>query len=180
VERVLRCVTSLKYRAVCSLTYAAGLRISEACSLRPVDIDSGRGLIHVREGKGRKARDVTLSDRLLVQLREYWRITRPQCEWLFPSARSPQRHVPARTVRTALNRAAKAARLKRKVTPHLLRHTFASHLLESGVDVRTIQLLLGHSSLRSTERYARVQAAHLRRIKIPFDLLDRPEGRILR
>ncbi len=180
VERVLGCVTSIKYRAVCSLTYAAGLRISEACSLRPADIDSGRGLIHVREGKGRKAREVTLSERLLQQLREYWRITRPQGEWLFPSARSPQKHVPGRTVLKALQRAAKAARLKKKVTLHLLRHTFATHLLESGVDLRTIQLLLGHSSFRSTERYTRVQAEHLRRVTSPFDLLDKPEGRILR
>jgi site-specific recombinase XerD len=180
VEHLLGCVTSVKYRAVCSLTYAAGLRISEACSLRPADIDSARGLIHVREGKGRKARDVTLSKRLLQQLREYWQITRPQGEWLFPSARSPQNHVPGRTVRTALYRAAKAARIRRKVSPHLLRHTFATHLLESGVDLRTIQLLLGHSSVHSTERYARVQAEYLRRIKSPFDLLDKPEGRILR
>ncbi len=180
VERLLGCITSIKYRAVCSLTYAAGLRISEACSLRPADIDSGRGLIHVREGKGRKAREVTLSERLLQQLREYWRITKPQGEWLFPSARSPQKHVPGRTVLRALHRAAKAARLKRKVTLHLLRHTFATHLLESGVDLRTIQLLLGHSSFQSTERYAQVQAEHLRRVTSPFDLLDKPEGRILR
>ena len=180
MERLLGCVTSIKYRAVCSLTYAAGLRISEACSLRPADIDSGRGLIHVREGKGRKDREVTLSERLLQQLREYWRITRPQSEWLFPSARSPQKHVPGRTVLKALQRAAKAARLKKKVTLHLLRHTFATHLLESGVDLRTIQLLLGHSSFHSTERYTRVQAEHLRRVTSPFDLLDKPEGRILR
>lgn len=180
VERLLECITSIKYRAVCSLTYAAGLRISEACSLRPADIDSARGLIHVREGKGRKAREVTLSQRLLRQLREYWRITRPQGEWLFPSTRSPNKHVPHRTVYRALERAAKASRLKRKVSPHLLRHTFATHLLESGVDLRTIQLLLGHSSVQSTERYARVRAEHLRRVKSPFDLLDTPEGRILR
>lgn len=180
VERLLGCVTSVKYRAVCSLTYAAGLRISEACSLRPADIDSARGLIHVREGKGRKARDVTLSERLLQQLREYWRITRPQSDWLFPSARSPQMHVPHRTIYRALQRGAAAARLKRKVSPHLLRHTFATHLLESGVDLRTIQTLLGHSSFQSTERYTRVQAEHLRRVKSPFDLLGRPEGRILR
>lgn len=180
VERVLGCITSIKYRAICSVAYAAGLRISEICPLRPADIDSGRGLIHVRDGKGGKAREVMLSERLLHLLREYWRVTTPQGEWLFPTNRSPQRHVHQGTVRTALCRAAKAARLKRNVTPHLLRHTFATHLLETGVDMRAIQLLLGHSSFKSTQRYARVQAEYLRRVKSPFDLLDKPEGRVLR
>jgi site-specific recombinase XerD len=180
VKRVLGCITSIKYRSICSLAYAAGLRISESCALRPADIDSARGLIHVREGKGSKAREVMLSERLLHQLREYWTITRPQGEWLFPSGGSPHKHVHDRTVRSALYQAAKAARLKRNVTPHLLRHTFATHLLETGVDMRTIQLLLGHSSFRSTQRYARVQAGYLRQIKSPFDLLDKPEGQILR
>jgi integrase/recombinase XerD len=180
VERLLSCVTSLKYRAVCSVAYAAGLRISEVCMLKPADIDSGRGLIHVREGKGGKAREVMLGERLLQLLRDYWNIARPQGEWLFPSNGAAQRHVHDRTVRTVLTHAAQAARLKKRVTPHLLRHTFATHLLETGVDMRTIQLLLGHSSYKSTQRYARVQAEYLRRIKSPLDLLGKPEGQVLR
>jgi site-specific recombinase XerD len=180
VERLLSCVTSIKYRAICSVAYAAGLRISEVCALRAADIDSGRGLIHVREGKGGKAREVMLSERLLGLLREYWRIVRPPDEWLFPSNGSAHRHVHDRTVRTALYQAARAARLKKRVTPHLLRHTFATHLLETGVDMRTIQLLLGHSSFKSTQRYARVQAEYLRRVKSPLDLLGKPEGEVLR
>jgi site-specific recombinase XerD len=180
VERVLSCVTSIKYRAICSVAYAAGLRISEVCTLKAADIDSGRGLIHVREGKGGKAREVMLGERLLHLLREYWRIVRPQGEWLFPSNAAGQRHVHDRTVRRALCQATGAARLKKKVTPHLLRHTFATHLLETGVDMRTIQLLLGHSSFKSTHRYARVQAEYLRRVKSPLDLLGKPEGQVLR
>jgi site-specific recombinase XerD len=180
VERLLSCITSVKYRALCSVAYAAGLRIDEARSLKPQDIDSVRGLIHVREGKGKKAREVMLGERLLEQLREYWRICRPQGEWLFPSNKSPDRPVNVRTLREALYQAVKAARLKRKVTPHLLRHSFATHMLEMGTDLRLIQMLLGHSSFRSTQRYAQLQAAHLRRIKSPLDLLGKPEGQILR
>jgi site-specific recombinase XerD len=180
VERLLSCITSVKYRAICSVAYAAGLRIHEACTLKVQDIDSARGLIHVREGKGKKARQVMLGERLLQQLREYWRIYHPKGEWLFPSNASPDRPVNVHTVRAALHQAAKAARLKRKVTPHLLRHSFATHMLEMGTDLRVIQMLLGHSSFRSTQRYAQLQANYLRRIKSPLDLLGKPEGQILR
>jgi integrase/recombinase XerD len=180
IERLLGCVTSVKYRAICSVAYGAGLRIHEACTLKPADIDSARGLIHVREGKGKKAREVMLAERLLEQLREYWRISRPQGEWLFPSNASPERPVNDRTVREAVSQAVVAARLKRKVTPHLLRHSFATHMLEMGTDLRLIQMLLGHSSFRSTQRYAQLQTEYLRRIKSPFDLLGKPEGQILR
>jgi site-specific recombinase XerD len=180
VERLLGAITSVKYRAVCCTAYGAGLRIREACRLRPLDIDSVRGLIHVRQGKGKKDRDVMLSERLLAQLREYWRICRPQGEWLFPSNKSPDRPVNVRTVGEALHQAVKAARLKRKVTPHLLRHSFATHMLELGTDLRIIQMLLGHSSFRSTQRYAQLQAEYLRRVKSPLDLIGKPEGQILR
>ena len=180
VERLLGCITSIKYRTVCSVAYGAGLRIHEATSLRPADIDSVRGLIHIREGKGKKDREVLLGERLLQTLREYWRTCRPRGEWLFPSNDSPDRPVNVRTVRDALYQAAKAARLKRKVTPHLLRHSFATHMLEMGHDPRLIQLLLGHSSFRSTQRYTQLRAEYLRRIKGPFELLDKPEGQILR
>lgn len=180
VERLLGCITSIEHRAICSVAYATGLRISEALALKPADIDSVRGLIHVREGKGRKAREVMLGKKLLELLREYWRITRPQGEWLFPSPVRADKPINVRSVRYALYRAVKAARLKRRVTPHLLRHTFATHMLETGADVRLIQFLLGHSSLRSTQRYTRLRGEYLRRIKSPFDLLGKPEGQILR
>jgi site-specific recombinase XerD len=179
VERLLGCITSIRYRAICSVAYAAGLRISEALALKPGDIDSARGVIHVREGKGRKAREVMLSEQLLGQLREYWRIARPRGEWLFPSPVLPDKPINVRGVRTALNRAAAAARLRRKVTPHLLRHTFATHMLETGAELRLIQLLLGHSSSHTTQRYARLRAEYLRRVKSPLDVLGKPEGRIL-
>jgi integrase/recombinase XerD len=180
VERLLSCITSVKYRAICSTAYGTGLRIHEACTLKPQDIDSPRGLIHVREGKGKKAREVMLPERVLQQLREYWRICRPQGEWLFPSNASPSRPVNERSVSDALSQAVKAARLKRRVTPHLLRHSFATHLLELGTDLRLIQMLLGHSSFRSTRRYVRLQGAYLRRIKSPIDVIGKPEGQILR
>lgn len=180
VERLLGCITSLKHRAICTVAYAAGLRITEVLTLRPADIDSARGLIHVREGKGKKAREVMLSEKLLELLRKYWRIARPQGEWLFPSPVLPDKPINVRSVRNALYQAVEAAHLKRKVTPHLLRHTFATHLLELGADMRLIQLLLGHSDCRTTERYARVRAEYLRRVKSPFDLLGKPEGQVLR
>lgn len=180
VERLLKSITSLKYRAICSVAYGVGLRVHEACTLKPQDIDSSRGLIHVRGGKGKKDREVMLGERLLHLLREYWRVCRPQGEWLFPSNASPERPVNVRTVREALAQAVKAARLKRKVTPHLLRHSFATHMLEMGTDLRLIQMLLGHTSFRSTQRYTRLQAEYLRRLKSPFDLIGKPEGQILR
>jgi len=134
----------------------------------------------VREGKGKKARGVMLSERLLHLLREYWRICRPQGEWLFPSPALPNKPVNVRSVRTALSQATRAAGLKRKVTPHVLRHTFATHMLESGADLGLIQLLLGHSSRRSTQHYVRLHGEYLRRIKSPLDLLGKPEGQVLR
>jgi integrase/recombinase XerD len=178
--RLISCVTSIRYRTMAAVCYGAGLRITEVCSLKPQNIDSGRGLIHVREGKGRKDREVMLGEKLLGMLREYWRVVRPEGEWLFPSNASPLRPVNVRTLREALYKAARAAGLKKKVTPHLLRHTFATHLLELGNDMGVIQLLLGHSSLRTTRRYIRVRAEFLRRIKSPLDLIGTPQGEPLR
>lgn len=174
VERILSRIQSLKARAICAVAYGAGLRIAEACSLRPDDIDSARGLIHVREGKG-GARDVMVSPRLLQLLREYWRIVRPRGEWLFPSSQTPMRPINFGTVREALLRAAEDAQIRKRVTPHVLRHSFATHLLESGTDLRVIQALLGHAKISSTERYTRVATQHLRTVKSPLDQLGSPE-----
>ena len=121
---------------------------------RPSDIDSARGVIVVREGKGCKGRQVMLARKLLAMLREYWRVVHPQGEWLFPSTQ-PVHRVSERSVREAIANAARDARLNKPVTPHVLRHSFATHLLEMGTELEVIQLLLGHSSLRTTLRYAR-------------------------
>jgi site-specific recombinase XerD len=176
VERVFTRITSIKARTVCAIAYGAGLRIAEACALRPGDIDSERGIIHVRQGKGDKAREVMLSPRLLELLREYWKIARPQGEWLFPSSQTPRRRVDTRTVATALARAAEDANIKKRVTPHILRHSFATHLLEAGTDLRVIQTLLGHSRISSTERYTQVATAHLKTVKSPLDDLSTPNA----
>jgi integrase/recombinase XerD len=181
VERLIFCTTSIRYRTVVAVQYGAGLRMDEARHLRPEDIDSKRGVIHVREGKGRKAREVMLGEKLLAMLREYWRAVRPpQVGWLFPSPVDPTKPVSERAIRQALRKAAKAARLKKKVYPHLLRHSFATHLLELGNEMEIIQQLLGHSSLRTTRRYARVSAEVLRRIKSPLDVVGTAEGEPLR
>lgn len=178
--RLISCVTSIKCRTIAAGAYGAGLRVDEGCRLRPEDIDSGRGLIHVRQGKGRKDREVMLGQELLSRLREYWRVVRPQGEWLFPSPTVPGNHLNVRTVRGALHKAAQAARIKKRVTPHLLRHSFATHLLEMGYDVAVIQALLGHSSIKTTRRYTRMRSEFLRQIKSPLDVAGTPEGEALR
>lgn len=160
---------------VATAAYGAGLRISEACSLKPTDVDSQRMLIHVRLGKGGKDRYVMLSLRLLQVLRAYWGI-RPSSEWLFPG-RTPSEHLTPEAVRKALAAAAKKAGIRKKVTPHLLRHSFATHLLEDGTDIRVIQVLLGHSSIRSTARYTHVSARHIATVQSPLDRLFRASPR---
>jgi site-specific recombinase XerD len=180
VDRLISCITSIKYRTIAAAQYSAGLRISEARHLRPQDIDSARGVIQIREGKGRKGRQVALSDKLLSMLREYWRIERPQGEWLFPSPKYPTRPVGEDIVRRALQKAAQAARLRKKVTLHTMRHCFATHLLELGHDTEVIQHVLGHASVRTTRRYTHVRAEFLRRIRSPFDVIGAKEGEALR
>jgi integrase len=133
MDRLLSCITSLKARTASMVAYGAGLRIAEVCALKPGDIDSARGLIHVRTGKGSKSRDVMLSPRLLEALREYWRVVRPQGEWLFPSRQTPRRRIDPRTVRDALIRATDAAGIKKRVTPHTLRHYAGSWIMPGGI-----------------------------------------------
>jgi integrase/recombinase XerD len=172
VERLLDAAMSAsQVSAVVSMAaYSGGLRISEACRLRPEDIDSARKLIHVRLGKGGKDRFVMLSERLLEILRGYWVQVRPQGGWLFPG-RKAGKPITRSAVEKALDVAAAKAKLRKKVTPHLLRHSFATHLLEAGTDIRVIQVLLGHSSIRSTARYTQVSARHLGSVKSPLDKL---------
>jgi integrase/recombinase XerD len=179
VQRLLGCITSIRCRLVCTLAYGAGLRISEACGLKVGDVDGRRGVIQVRGGKGARDRQVTLAHKLLLLLREYWKITRPEGAYLFPGD-AAGKPITRAAVSHAIRAAAKAARIKKHVTPHTLRHSFATHLMEMGVHLRAIQVLLGHSRIETTLRYARVSGDYLGRLRMPFDVLGTPEGEILR
>jgi site-specific recombinase XerD len=178
VARVLAAVGSRKHRMVLMAAYGAGLRVSEACSLSVGEIDSARGVIHVRDGKRGRDRYVMLADRLLLALREYWRIERPAGTRLFPG-RAPGGCVSQQAVRDALRKAVAVCGLTKRVTVHTLRHSFATHLLEGGTDLRTIQELLGHNSIRTTVGYLHVSAARIGRTKSPLDVLGTPDGAVL-
>ena len=179
VARLLQAVHSLKYRTLLEAMYAGGLRISEACSLRVQDIDSKRGMIRVR-GKGDRERLTVLSGRLLMDLRAYWMEFRPGGgeDYLFPGQRRGHFLSPG-SVRTVFRKAAVEAKLRGNVTPHSLRHSFATHLIELGVDVTVVQALLGHRSLTTTERYIHVSTEQILRTRSPFDLLGTTEARVL-
>jgi len=175
VWRLLEAIEPPKYRAVLMAAYGAGMRISEACSLLTTDIDSGRGVIHVRDGKRNRDRYVMLSPVLLTTLREYWKLYRPAVPVLFPGER-PQTCVSHKAVRLALHEGRARAGITKRVTPHCLRHAFATHLLEDGADIRTIQALLGHGSIRSTARYTQVSVAHICKTPSPLDRLPSQPG----
>lgn len=177
VEQLLAAATSAVSMMVMMTAYGAGLRISEACRLRVEDIDAKRSLIHVRQGKGMKDRYVMLSTRLLQALREYWVRVKPPDGWLFVGAKG--RPISPGVVRSALTRAVERAKLKKKVTAHVLRHSFATHLLETGTDIRIIQVLLGHASIQSTARYARVSQKQVAGVESPLDLLGTKRGEVL-
>jgi site-specific recombinase XerD len=178
VEAIFSAITSVKYRAVVMTTYGAGLRVSEACRLRVKDIDSGRMVLRVEEGKGARDRYVMLSKRLLAVLREYYRRERPKGEHLFPG-QAPGSSLTADSVRRVLKAAVNGSGVTKRVTPHVFRHSFATHLLESGTDIRTIQVLLGHESIRTTQLYAQVSTRHIARTKSPLDILGTEEGEVL-
>ncbi|MBI4521597.1 MAG: site-specific integrase [Gemmatimonadetes bacterium] len=169
VVRLFRAVRNLKHRAVLMTAYAAGLRVSEVVCLRLEDIDSARMVIHVRQAKGRKDRFVMLSPDLLTVLRRYWSVERPR-DWLFPG-QNRQQHLSSRSVQRLIQCASQRAGLRKRITPHTLRHSFATHLLESGTDLRVIQTLLGHGNPRTTARYTHVSRARLEATKSPLDTL---------
>lgn len=169
VVHFLGCVARIKYRVILTTCYAAGLRISEVMRLKPVDIDSQRMVIRVVQGKGQKDRFVMLSPKLLDTLRDYWRAARP-AQWLF-EGRSPGEPVSKGSIELACHTACKLSHLAKPVTPHLLRHAFAVHLLEAGTDVRTIQLLLGHRGLTTTARYLQIATTKVCSTSSPLDLL---------
>jgi len=173
VLQFLGCVGNTKQRAILTTCYAAGLRISEAVHLKPTDIDSQRMVIRVEQGKGQKDRYVMLSPKLLETLRTYWRAVRPQGGWLFEGDVSGQ-PITRNAVALACRNARQLSRIRKPISPHSLRHAFAVHLLESGTDVRTIQLLLGHRSLATTARYLRIATSKVCSASSPLDLLPGP------
>jgi site-specific recombinase XerD len=167
VRRLLAQVRHPRHRAIVLVLYSAGLRVSEVVRLRPEDLDTDRRLLRVRRGKGRKDRYTLLSPKAMEAVRIY-RDAYPGGSWLFPGTR-PDRHYGARSVQKIVAEAADRAGLGRRVTPHMLRHSFATHLLESGTDLRYIQELLGHQSSRTTEIYTHVSDTHLGSIRSPLD-----------
>ncbi|MBP0639673.1 site-specific integrase [Cupriavidus sp. AcVe19-6a] len=166
-------ITSLKHRTILMTAYAAGLRVSEAVHLKVIDIDSQGMMIRVEQGKNRKDRYVMLSPRLLEILRLYWHETRPR-EWLFPGD-IPGQPISRSAVGLACRTAPQRSGIRKPITPHSLRHAFATHLLESGADVRRIQLLMGHRSLATTARYLKVATSTVCATASPFDLLPQPD-----
>ncbi|MCL0060934.1 site-specific integrase [Dehalococcoidia bacterium] len=170
VVRLLSSVNNPKHRALLMIVYSAGLRVGEVVRLRLENIDGERHLIHVQDGKGRKDRYTILSEIALQTLREYWRVYRPK-EWLFPGAK-PGSHLTVRTVEKILEDAREKAGIAKHATVHTLRHSFATHLLEGGTDLRYIQELLGHASSKTTEIYTHVSQRDLGRIQSPLDTLS--------
>jgi integrase/recombinase XerD len=172
VLQFLDCIPGLKHRTILTTCYAAGLRISEVVHLKPPDIDSQRMVIRVEQGKGQKDRYVMLSPKLLESLRNWWRVAKPK-SWLFPGDIAGT-HISKDAVEQACQKAQRHCRIPKPITPHSLRHAFAVHLLESGTDVRTIQLLMGHRSLATTARYLRIATTKVCSTTSPLDLLPRP------
>lgn len=171
VMHFLNAITNHKHRAILMTAYAAGLRISEATHLKVTDIDSQRMMLRVEQGKGMKDRYVMLSPRLLDVLRTYWKSARPT-RWMFPGE-VPGQPITREAVGLACQKARRDSGITKPITPHSLRHAFATHLLESGADLRTIQLLLGHRSLATTARYLKVATTTVCATTSPFDLLPK-------
>ncbi len=169
VGRLLEAAPGLKYKAALSVAYGAGLRASEVISLKIGDIDSARMVIRVEQGKGRKDRYVMLSEHLLALLRAWWKVARPQ-GWLF-SGQNPVNPLTTRQLNRACHAAAQVAEIDKPVSLHTLRHSFATHLLEQKIDIRVIQVLLGHKKLDTTALYTRVAIKALGEVTSPLEHL---------
>ena len=169
VKALLEAPPSLRHRALLAILYGCGLRVAEVTQLKVSDIDSARKVLWVRHGKGRKDRQTLLPAKLLELLRCYWRTKRPN-NWLFPGANA-DRPISAKAVFLACRKAAQRAGLTKPIHPHSLRHAFATHLLEAGVNLRTIQILLGHANLETTARYLQVADVSARSTVSPLDSL---------
>jgi integrase/recombinase XerD len=170
VKALLEAPVKLRDRAVLAVLYGSGLRVAEATQLKPGDIDARRNVLWVRQGKGHQDRQTLLPEKLLERLRRYWRAERPG-DWLFP-ARDGTRPVGPKTIYLACRSAARAAGIAKAVHPHSLRHAFATHLLEAGINLRTIQILLGHANLETTARSLQVADVAVRSTPSPLDSLD--------
>ena len=183
IKRLLAVASSLKTRVLLSLGYGCGLRASEIVRLKVKHIDRAQNIIRIEQSKGRKDRNVMLSDEMLGLLRQWWK-TRPsrydagiplQERWLFPSRKSAGRPMTTRQLNRLFHEAAEAAGIKKGVTPHTLRHSFATHLLEQDTNLRKIQLLLGHEKLETTARYLHVATGMISAVESPLDRLARPK-----
>ncbi len=172
VAALFDALVNLKHRTILMTQYAGGLRTGEAVNLKVKDIDGKRMTIRIDHGKGRKDRYVMLSEKLHFALQEYWKVQRPQ-GWLFPG-QDPARHLSKDSVQRVFKKAKTKAGIIKQVTPHSLRHSFATHLMEDGTNIRVIQRLLGHKSIRSTEVYTHVATGYLTETKSPLDRLRMP------
>jgi integrase/recombinase XerD len=172
VARLIESASSSYHRVILMTLYATGMRREELSRLKVTDVDSQRMVIHVRQGKGNKDRDITLSPRLLEVLRTYWKWRKPKI-YLFPSLLRTRGEQPitSKTVWYAVREAARRAGIKKKVSPHLLRHSWATHLLERGTDLKTIQVLLGHVDLEATTIYLHLSQRHMQAVNNPIDAL---------
>ena len=168
--RIFDSVNNIKHKAILMLVYYVGLRVSEVVKLRVADIDTKRNMIYIRGAKGKKDRYTVLSRVSLKVLKEYWRVYRPR-SWLISGAKQNS-HLTPRTVEKILKEASRRAGITKDITVHTLRHSFATHLLEGGVDLRYIQELLGHKSSKTTEIYTHVSRRDIGRIKSPLDLAE--------
>ena len=175
VLTLFEAIRSPKYKAILAIAYGAGLRVSEVCALKPMDIDSQRMLIHVRLGKGNKERYVLLGETVLALLRDYYKTARRKGVYLFPGykLRSP---LCTASVWRVMTKAVRKAGLSKKATAHSLRHSFATHLLESGYDIRVIQALLGHASIQTTQRYTHITDRLLSLVRSPLDLIQKQQN----
>jgi site-specific recombinase XerD len=173
VKKMFSTVRNLKHRTMLMLAYASGLRVSELVRLRVEDIDAERGLIHIRDAKGKRDRFTLFPDSLRGQLVGYWKLYRlPKTGWLFPG-QTMDRHLTERSIQAVIGRALKTAGIGKPVSMHTLRHSFATHLLEHGTDLRYIQELLGHQSIRTTQIYTHVSQKAIGKIRSPLDFLAR-------
>ena len=175
VTRLLDATTCLKHQAALSVAYGAGLRVAEVAALKVIDIDSARMLIRVERGKGGRYRNALLPADLLTLLRQWWKVGRQQGVmqrdgWLFPG-QHPMKPISTRHLHRIVVEAARAADIAKRVGPHTLRHSFATHLLEDGIDIRVIQVLLGHAKLENTAFYTKVATRTVRTVTSPLDKL---------
>jgi len=170
IKALLEAPQDLRHRAMLAILYGSGLRVSEVARLKVTDIDSARNMLWVRSGKGRKDRQALLPPKLRELLRCYWRSKRPT-DWLFPGA-DPTQPTSVKTIFRACRQSAHSAGIAKSIHPHLLRHAFATHLLEAGVNLRTIQFLLGHARLETTARYLQVADVNVRATTSPLESLE--------